>query len=239
MRRVFQCLVVACLALVGAGQARADERQDLVDRARWSVDSLRREANFGPNIDRLLPRARAVLIFPSLYRGGLIIGAEGGTGVMLSRSRNGDWSAPAFVTMGSGSFGLQVGFQSAEAMFIVMSDAALNKLLRNQFKFGADASVAVGPMGGGVEASSTTNLNADVYAYSRAAGLFGGGAIEGSMVQPREDWNRRYYGDGADLRAIVTDHRFDSYAGARDLRQALGQTIKHAPQPPSRPAPKK
>ena len=105
-------------------------------------------------------------------------------------------------------------------MFIIMTDGRLNKLLNGSMKFGADASVAVGPIGGGIPAATTANLRADVYAYSRAQGLFVGGAFEGSVLNVREEWNRAYYGVDATGRGIVVERRVNN-PGTAGLQAAL------------------
>ncbi len=89
-----------------------------------------------------------------------------------------------------------------------MNDGAVNAILDDSFKLGADASIAVGPLGKGVEASTTTNLSDDIYAFSRAVGLFGGGALEGAAILNRKSWNEIYYAEGADPREIVIERRF-------------------------------
>ena len=218
-------VLVALLLLVlpGCGSAPANaasEQQDLVDHATSTVQILKREENFREPIASLLSRAKGVLIFPALFKAGFILGAQGGSGVLLARGTDGSWGPPAFYTLGSGSVGLQVGAQASEVMFIIMTDGGLNKLLNNSMKFGADASVAVGPIGGGIEAATTANLRADIYAYSRAQGLFVGGAFEGSVISVREEWDRAYYGVDATARGIVVERRVQN-PGATELDAAL------------------
>ncbi len=219
--------IVASLMLVlsslMAAPARANDQQELVDRAKITVDTLRNDSNLKQPINNLLTRARAVLVFPNLFKAGFILGGEGGSGVLLVKGADGTWSSPAFFGMGSGSLGLQIGAQQSEVMFIIMTEGGLRKILNNSMKLGADASVAVGPVGAGVEAATTANLDRDIYAYSKTVGLFGGGAFEGSVLTPREEWNRAYYGDGATTRAIAIERKFDNY-GANMLKNALASS---------------
>jgi lipid-binding SYLF domain-containing protein len=199
----------------------ASEQQDLIDHATTTVQILRREENFREPVASLLSRAKGVLIFPGLFKAGFILGGQGGSGVLVARGQDGSWGPPAFYTLGSGSIGLQIGAQASEVMFIIMTEGGLNKLLNNSMKFGADASVAVGPIGGGIQAATTANLQADIYAYSRAQGLFVGGAFEGSVINVREEWDRGYYGVDATARGIVIERRV-SNPGTSDLQAALG-----------------
>lgn len=200
--------------------ALANDQQELVDRAKITVDALRNEQNMKEPINSLLARAKGVLVFPNLFKAGFILGGEGGSGVLLLKGSDGSWSSPAFFGMGSGSIGLQIGAQSSEVMFIIMTDGGLRKILNNSMKLGADLSVAVGPIGAGVEAATTVNLRQDIYAYSKAAGLYGGGTFEGSVLTPREEWNRAYYGNGATTRAITVDRQFEN-ASSNPLKAAL------------------
>lgn len=213
------------LALAGllprrAALAAAAEEQDMVLRARFVVEELRNDPNLSGGINDLLKRCRGVLVFPNLIRAAFLFGGEGGVGVLLARGTDGGWSAPAFYGMGSGSFGFQAGIQTAEVMFIVMSDGALNKIMTNDVKLGGDLSVALGPIGAGLQANTTTNLRADIIAYAKTAGLYGGVSIEGSVISARESRNLAYYGTGASARAIIVDRRF-SNPGADPLRAAL------------------
>jgi lipid-binding SYLF domain-containing protein len=165
--------------------------------------------------------ARAVLIFPELVKGGFIIGAEGGSGVFLVRGGDGVWSSPSFVALAAGSIGLQIGGQVSEVIFTVMNAKAVESILNRNFTLGADASIAVGPVGKGVETATTSSsFVRDVYAFSRTKGLYGGGSFEGAGMIERASWNTAYYGPGATARAIVLERRFHN-PGADPLRMAL------------------
>ena len=140
--------------------------------------------------------------------------------MLLVRGSDGSWSSPAFYTLVAGSIGLQIGGQIAEVIFALMNDGAVEAFLGNEFKLGADLSIAVGPLGRGVEVSTTTNLDKDIYAYSRVVGLFGGGSLEGAKIITRQDINDAYYGAVAPARDIVIERKFFN-RGADALRKAL------------------
>lgn len=161
-----------------------------------------------------------MIIIPSLVKGGFILGGEGGSGVLMVRGRDGSWSNPSFVTMAAGSIGLQIGVQTAEVLFLIMTDKGLQSVMQDEFKLGADASVAVGPIGAGVEAGTTANFRADILSFSRTQGLFGGVSFEGSLIKPRLSWNERYYGRPVSVREVVIDRRV-SAPGAEALRRAV------------------
>lgn len=136
-------------------------------------------------------RARAIFIIPQMIRGGFIVGGSGGSGVLLSRDmKTGSWSYPAFYTMGSVSIGLQIGADASEIVMMVMTEKGLNAMLSTEFKLGADVAVAAGPVGASAKAQT-----ADVLAFGRSKGAFGGISIEGAIISPRDKWNSAYYGN--------------------------------------------
>lgn len=221
-RKIQQFAFVAALAAIAFASAPAaaqQAEQDVVDKARMAVQNLRGDPDF-PTLNQALDRAKAVLVIPSLLKAGFILGGEGGSGVLLVRTASG-WSDPAFYTMASGSIGLQVGAQDAEVILTVMTDKGLNQVIKNQFKLGADASIAVGPKGMGVEAATTPALGADIYSFARTRGAFAGGSFEGSYISAREEWNRNYYGQNLSVEDIVV-HDKGNAPGADALKQALG-----------------
>jgi len=194
---------------------------ELVQKSEVSLERILGDPNT-PGLKKYLGQARGVLIIPELIKGGFIVGAEGGSGVLLVRGADGSWSAPAFYTLAAGSIGLQLGAQISEVVFTLMTDGAVQALLDNEMKLGADASVAVGPIGAGVEASTTTNVGADILAFSRAVGLFGGGSLEGAKLINRQDLNDEYYGAVAPARDVVIERKFFN-PQADKLRAVLAQ----------------
>lgn len=193
-------LILATLNSAGA----ATKPEELVENAALTVEKLMIDPEM-PELHRYMDRAQAVLIIPQLYKGGLVIGGEGGSGVLLVKGSDGSWSSPAFYTLGGASFGLQIGGAVSEAVFTIMNQGAVDAILKNQFKMGADLSVAVGPIGKGIKASTTTNMSDDIYAFSKSVGLFGGGALEGTGIFKRTNWNELYYAAGADPEKILID----------------------------------
>jgi lipid-binding SYLF domain-containing protein len=200
------CAVALGMTVVKPVQA-ASPSEELVAKSTFSIERLLSDPDFF-DLKRYIDQSRGVLIVPELVKGGFIVGGEGGSGVLMVRGSDGSWSSPAFYTLAAGSIGLQIGGQVSEVVFTLMNDGAVNSMLDSEIKLGADVSVAVGPIGAGLEASTTTNLNQDVYAFSKAVGLFGGGALEGAKIFERTEWNESYYGKGATPRAIVVDRRF-------------------------------
>ena len=203
MRRLL-ILSVAMVAMLFGGAARAaEEEQLLVDRARTTVQTLAAQNDLG-DMRRLLVRARGVYIVPQLLKAGFIIGGEGGSGVLLARdAKTGEWSPPAFYSMAAGSIGLQIGGELSEVILVIMTPKGMDAVLKNEFKAGVDASIAVGPVGAGVEASTTTAVGADIYAFSKSKGLFGGVSVEGAVITARHSMNQAYYGRAYPIRDLL------------------------------------
>ena len=202
--------------------ARADaKRQSLVDACLASGQKVLSGKDF-PDAVKLMSGARGVLIIPELVQGGFILGAAGGRGVLVARTKPNDWSFPVFYGMGSGSIGLQIGGKVSEIVFIIRTEKGLAAILDHKFKFGAEAGVTMVAVGIGLEGASTAAGGADIVAYANSAGLFAGASIEGSFLEPDSDWNALYYGTGATAKAIAIDRKF-SNPGAEPLRQFLAK----------------
>ena len=201
-------VIASALILATARPAGAvSEPEILVDKATLTLEKLMVDPNMS-ELRNYIEHAQGVLIVPQLFRGGLIIGGQGGSGVLLVKGSDGSWSSPAFYTLGGASFGLQIGGEMSEVVFTIMNEGAVDALINSQFKMGADASVSVGPIGKGIEASTTTNFSDDIYAFSKSVGLFGGGVLEGSAIVKRTAWNELYYAAGADPEKILIDRKY-------------------------------
>src|SRR5687767_1332766 len=174
-RRSFLLSASAAAGLMALpARARANEEQLVIDKARIVVESFLNDTTFA-KMRVYVQNAYGVLIIPNLLKGGFFIGVEHGTGVLLGRDpQSGAWSEPAFFDLWGGSFGLQFGGQTSDAIFTLMNQGAIQKLLTARFQLGADASVAVGELGGGVGAGTTVQFGEDVYAFARNMGLYGG-----------------------------------------------------------------
>jgi lipid-binding SYLF domain-containing protein len=220
MRRILMVAVTA-LALAVPQLARASDEQQAVDDATNAVQRLSTDQGAASSVRDLLHRARGVMIIPTLVKGGFIVGGQGGTGLLLSRDqKTGNWSYPAFYSMGAGSFGLQIGLEVSKIMLIIMNDKALDAMMQDEFKIGAEAGIAVVTLGAGAEASTTAAGGADIYAVAESAGLFGGIAIQGGIVKPRVEQDHAYYGRNVTAQDIVL-RRAAKNPGADKLRAEL------------------
>ena len=169
--------------------ASSQDAQALVSKSSAVFKSFMADSNmvwFRNNVDN----AKAIFIVPQMLRGGFIVGGSGGSGVLMARdAQTKTWSYPAFYTMGSVSIGLQIGADASEIILMVMTQKGLNAMLSTEFKLGADVAVAAGPIGASAKAQT-----ADVLAFGRSKGAFGGVSIEGAVISPRDKWNSAYYG---------------------------------------------
>jgi SH3 domain-containing YSC84-like protein 1 len=189
-------LVMLASLIVTIHRSSADDAQEarqLVEKAQLTIESFATDSNMAAVRD-LMTTAKGVFIAPQVLRGAFILGASGGSGVFLARQENPNkWSQPAFYTLGGVSFGLQAGGEASEVLLLVMTERGVSAMLGTTFKLGADASIAVGPVGAGV-AGGTAALSADIISFSRAQGLYGGISVDGSVIAVRDGWNSAYYG---------------------------------------------
>ncbi len=185
--------------------------------------------------DKILSNAEAIAVFPSTLKGGFGIGAHHGKGIISRRNREtGTWTAPGFLSLTGGSFGAQIGGQAIDLVLVVMNKNGLDSLMKSEFKIGADASVAAGPVGRNAEASTDLLLKAEILSYSRARGLFAGVSLNGSVINEDENANRDFYGRPVRNAQILDESpRPVGTAGNQPLpdvvtkwRNALGQYAK-------------
>ncbi len=188
------------LALVmGAGvvgPASADEAletRQLVQQAKFAIENLQADPQMDAFRD-LIKRARGVFIAPQLLKAAFVLGASGGSGVLVVRDeRTGQWRGPAFYALGGASFGLQIGAEASEVVVLAMTERGVSAMLQPSVKLGVDVNVALGPVGVGVE-GATQNLSVDLVAFSRSKGLYGGVSLQGALLAARTAWNQAYYG---------------------------------------------
>ena len=168
---------------------------------------------------KLLESSKCIAIIPGEKKFAFVFGANFGRGVATCRTPNG-WSAPMFVAIEGGSVGYQIGGSSTDIIMLFMNDHALQSLLGDKFKLGADASVAAGPVGRDAAADTDIRLTAEILTYSRSHGLFAGVSLEGTVVQADKSGDRAMYGEDTTRRQIL-DGRVD----VPDSAQALVREI--------------
>ncbi len=226
-----------------ASRAWADDvlnARHVIDEAAITVDKVRDETRNSHELDNILQDAVGVLIVPSFYKAGFIIGGAFGDGVLCGRLPDGSFSDPAFYRMTAGSIGLQIGMQSAAIVFALLTEKGRAAVLNDEFKLGANAGIALGTIGAGAEAATTSHVGQDMVAYSKNSGLFAGGALEGAVIRPRRDWNAAVYGvNNDDPRAIIQRGDLRAAINLKDTlnrnapaRAAAPTAAANAPPPP-------
>ncbi len=207
------------VALLTAAPACAgSDQQADVDHALGTLQDLHNDKAFG-NARELMRSARAVMIAPRIFKAGFFFGGEGGTALLMVRGSHG-WSDPAFYTIGSASFGLQIGAKESEMILIIRSDRALKAVMRDKFKFGADAGLTLATLGSDVQAATTANVGADIIVWASSSGAYAGLTLDGSVLAPQPGADASFYGRPATVGDIVLRHRV-SAPGAEGLRRAL------------------
>jgi len=153
--------------------------------------------------EEVLSGAKCILVVPDLIKGGFVFGGKHGRGVATCRTANG-WSAPAFVSVGGGSWGLQIGIEDVDLVMLVMNDNGFQHLLSSKFEFTGEGSVAAGPVGRHASAGTDWKLNTEVLTYSRSKGVFAGLTLEGAVVEQDNDSTHAIYGKHMMFRNILS-----------------------------------
>ena len=210
---------VIALLLCAPGRGLADDAGDakkIIDQAETTLKNFMNDPDmkwFGSH----LQEAKGVYIVPKLTKGAFIFGVEGGNGVVLARDDKGGWSEPVFYETSAASFGLQAGAQSSEAVVLIMTSKAVDSLMANKIKLGADGSVAIGPKGGGAD----TNLMTDFVTFTRAKGLYAGVSFDGASIRSRDELNAAYYGQDVRPSDIIIARKAKPNPHSKELHAML------------------
>jgi len=197
-------VLIPGIAVSANDRMKADQ---LVEKAMMTFQDFMCDENMDA-FRSLIRDAKGVMIVPSLLEGAFVVGASGGSGVLLTRDKVGEaWKGPAFYTIGGASFGLQIGGQSSEVILLAMTERGVASFLSNSFKLGGDVGVAFGPVGIGASAA-TANLSADIISFSRSRGLYGGISLDGAVVAVRDSLNRAYFKSDASPADILLGNSF-------------------------------
>jgi SH3 domain-containing YSC84-like protein 1 len=212
-------LMLAALPLVMVSTAHATdnaEAQAIVDKAKGTLANFMSDGNYSW-LHSHLKTAYGVIIFPQIIKAGFFLGGTGGSGVLLVRdAKTGTWSEPAFYTLGSVTFGLQIGGEAAEVIMLAMNRSAVESLYSSSIKLGGNASIALGPVGGG----ATGEVTADFVSFAKSKGLYAGINLEGSYIGVRDSLNEAFYGKSVRPVDIIVRKEVKN-SGADELRSAL------------------
>jgi SH3 domain-containing YSC84-like protein 1 len=177
--------------------------------------------------EEVLEHAKCVAVVPHMIKGGFVFGGKGGKGVATCRTANG-WSAPAFITISGGNWGLQIGVEAVDLVMIIQNEKGMQKLLSSNFHVGADASAAAGPVGRHAEAGTNWKMDTEILTYSRAKGVFAGLTLEGASIRQDNDSRRAIYGRKVTTKALLLGKVAAPVAAQpflAEVRGAKGQAV--------------
>src|SRR5271170_7760397 len=198
-------LLISAFALANGNIWAGTGHQDSIDRLRMSSDVIHAilDAPDKGIPEEVVSGAKCIVVVPHLVKGGFIFGAEHGRGIASCRTPEG-WSAPAFVSIGGGSWGLQIGVEGVDLVMLVMNDQGFQHLLSSKFQISGDASAAAGPVGRHASAGTDWKLNSELLTYSRPRGVFAGITLDGAVVQQDSDFTRAIYGRDQSFETILS-----------------------------------
>jgi SH3 domain-containing YSC84-like protein 1 len=191
----YLALLCAMVSMAGMTATAATDQATLNDRlekSRTIIDEIMGTPDKGIP-DGIVKQATCIGVVPSLKKAAFIVGGQYGQGVVTCRTGHG-WSAPAFIRMAGGSFGLQIGGQGTDLVLVAVNDKGFQDLLKSKFKIGADAAATAGPVGRNAQAATDIKLSAELLTYSRSKGLFAGIDLDGTTVSQNKEDTDTYYG---------------------------------------------
>ena len=203
MKRLPFAVLLSLVTLLGS-MAWATAKEDSVERLQKSADVLK-EIMDAPDKgipEEVLDDAKCIVVVPHLIKAGFIIGGKHGRGVASCRTAKG-WSAPAFISVGGGSGGLQIGAEGVDLVMLVMNDKGLQHLLSSKFQLSGEGSAAAGPVGRHASAGTDWKLNTELLTYSRSKGAFAGLTLEGAVVEQDADSTEAIYGKDIPFRRVL------------------------------------
>jgi lipid-binding SYLF domain-containing protein len=215
-------LAVTTLIAIASLTALASDREDDVNRTQKAAQVFKEIMNTPDQgiPSNLMESAKCIAIIPGDKKFAFVFGGSYGRGIATCRTEHG-WSAPMFVAMDSGSVGYQIGGSSTDIVMLFMNDHALQSLMSDKFKLGADASVAAGPVGRNAAAGTDLKLSAEILSYSRSKGIFAGVSLDGAVMQADKSGDKAMYGDDVNRHEIL-DGKVAVPPSARALVEELG-----------------
>jgi lipid-binding SYLF domain-containing protein len=205
MKKTISVLLMSLMGLFGTCAWAGTTQENTVERMLKSVDVLQ-AIMAAPDKgipEEVLNGAKCILVVPDLLKAGFIFGAKHGRGVASCRTARG-WSAPAFVSIGGGSWGLQIGVEGVDLVLLVMNDRGFQHLLSSKFELTGEGSVAAGPVGRHASAGTDWLMNTEMLTYSRSKGVFAGITLEGAVVEQDNDSTVAIYGRNRRFRNILS-----------------------------------
>ncbi len=205
MKKIVSALLMSLVGMVGTLAWAGSAREDAVDRMQRSVEVLHAIMTTPDKgvPEEVVNSAKCIVVVPDLVKGGFVFGGKHGRGVATCRTAHG-WSAPAFVSVGGGSWGLQIGVEDVDLVMVIMNDQEFQNLLSSKFELTGEGSVAAGPVGRHASAGTDWKMTTEALTYSRSKGVFAGLTLEGAVVQQDNDSTAAIYGKNMKFRNILS-----------------------------------
>jgi len=201
MKKLILLLAILSLGTMGWAASAREDATERLENATQVVHEIMGTPDKGIP-EEVLEHAKCVAIVPHMVKGGFIFGGKGGKGVATCRTATG-WSAPAFITISGGNWGLQIGVEAVDLVMIIQNEKGMQRLLSSNFHVGADASAAAGPVGRHAEAGTNWKMDTEILTYSRAKGVFAGLTLEGASIRQDSDSRHAIYGSKVSTRALL------------------------------------
>jgi len=223
MKKLLAVCLVSALSLLGSNAWAGTAREDTVERLKLSTDVLTALMATPDNgiPEEVLDNAKCVLVVPHLIKGGFIFGGKHGRGIATCRTSNG-WSAPAFISVAGGSWGLQIGAEGVDLVMLVMNEQGFQHLLSSKFALTGEGSVAAGPVGRHASAGTDWKMNTEMLPYSRSKGVFAGLTLEGAVVQQDDDSTRAIYHKKLPFRTVLSGKTATPEVAAEFMKAVSG-----------------
>jgi SH3 domain-containing YSC84-like protein 1 len=225
MKKLIVFLLMGCLgSLAWAGE----QNKDVSERLEKATDVLNQMTS-APDKgipEEVLTSAKCIAVVPNLVKGGFILGGKHGRGVVACRTADG-WSAPAFISIGGGSAGLQIGVEGVDLIMVIMNNRGMEQLLSSKFQLSGEGSAAAGPVGRHASAGTDWKMDAEVLTYSHAKGVFAGLTLEGAVIEQDSDSTRSVYGRDVSFQSVLQGN-VSTPDVARDFMKAIRETIHKA-----------
>jgi SH3 domain-containing YSC84-like protein 1 len=225
MKKLMVFLLMGCLGnLAWAGE----QKKDVTERLQMASDVLKQMTS-APDKgipEEVLESAKCIAVVPHLVKGGFIFGGKHGRGVATCRTAEG-WSAPAFISVGGGSAGLQIGVEGVDLIMLIMNDRGMQKLLSSKFQISGEGSAAAGPVGRHASAGTDWKMDTEMLTYSRSKGVFAGLTLEGAVVQQDSDSTKSVYGSDVSFKYVLLG-KVSTPEVAREFMNAVRETVHKA-----------
>jgi lipid-binding SYLF domain-containing protein len=223
----FACIAWQPLSIAASEPASHVNVEDEMERARWSGEILGEILNAPDETitSELLEEAQAIAVIPHIIKGAYVVGGRYGKGLISHRKDNGEWSTPAYISLGGGSIGFQIGASSTDYILVFANEKGLKSLLNGKVELGADASVAAGPVGRTAHAATDITLNSEIYSYSRSRGAFAGIALDGAVLTIDDSANQKVYGEDYSAEEILFESKANANRVIRPFLDALNTKI--------------